>query len=73
MTRLLSRHVDNPSLTKAYLKNLERLSGARYERLFKGRWVSEEGLVYDEWDPAIHMIEAEDVPDLKWHFGSVDW
>jgi len=73
MARLLSRHVDNPSLTKAYLKNLERLSGARYERLFKGRWVSEEGLVYDEWDPAIHMIEAEDVPDLKWHFGSVDW
>ena len=74
ITRLLSRHHDNPSLTKAYLQNLERLTGARYERLFKGRWVSEEGLVYDEWDPAIHMIEEKNIPrEMKWHFASVDW
>ena len=73
MTRLLSRHVDNPSLTDAYLANLSRLTGARYERLFKGRWVSEEGLVYDDWDPATHMIDEEDLPSMKWYFGSIDW
>ena len=74
MKRLLSRHVDNPSLTAEYLANLARLTGARYDRLFKGRWVSEEGLVYDEYDPAVHLIEQEDVPvEMKWHFGSIDW
>ena len=74
MHRLLSRHVDNPSLTAEYLANLERLTGARYERLFKGRWVSEEGLVYDDWDPSIHVVDEEEVPaEMKWHFGSIDW
>jgi len=74
MSRLLSRHTDNPSLTAEYLANLERLTGARYERLFKGRWVSEEGLVYDDWDPAIHLIDESELPaEMKWHFGSIDW
>ena len=74
MTRLLSRHTDNPSLTKEYLGNLERLTGARYERLFKGRWVSEEGLVYENYDPAVHLINKEDMPrECKWYFASVDW
>ena len=74
MTRLLSRHVDNPSLTKAYLKNLERLTGARYDRLFKGLWVSEEGLVYDDWDPKVHMMKRKNAPaEMKWYFGSIDW
>ena len=74
MTRLLSRHEDNPSVTPAYLNTLRNLTGARYERLFKGRWVSEEGLVYDDWDPKIHMIERSQLPEpLKWYFGSIDW
>jgi len=73
MRRLLSRHEDNPTVTEAYLNTLRNLTGARYERLFKGRWVSEEGLVYDGWDPATHIMEPEDVPELKWHFGAVDW
>ena len=74
MTRLLSRHHDNPSFTDAYLLNLERLTGARYERLFKGRWVSEEGLVYEDWDPKIHVMAEEDIPrEMKWHFASIDW
>ena len=55
MERLLSRHTDNPSVTNEYLSKLGALTGARYERLFKGLWVSEEGLVYDSWDPAKHL------------------
>lgn len=74
MCRLLSRHSDNPSLTQAYLDRLDRLTGARHERLFRGLWVSEEGLVYDEWDPKIHVMDRADIPrEMKWHFGSIDW
>ena len=73
MERMLSRHQDNPTVTEAYLATLGSLTGARYERLFKGRWVSEEGLVYDCYDPKIHLIDEDEVPELKWYFGSVDW
>lgn len=74
MTRLLSRHSDNPTVTEDYLGTLSRLTGARHERLFKGLWVSEEGLVYDEWDQAKHLIERDALTrDMKWHFASVDW
>ena len=74
MNRLLSRHRDNPTVTPEYLAKLESLTGARYERLLKGRWVSEEGLVYDNWDPAVHLIDADQIDkQLKWYFASVDW
>ena len=74
MTRLLSRHTDNPSVTEQYLERLKALKGARYDRLFKGLWVSEEGLVYDCFDPATHIVKKQDLAcEMKWHFASVDW
>ena len=72
MERLLSRHTDNPSVTKEYLDMLDALSGAQRERLLLGRWVSEEGLVYDEYDPALHIVDRPEV-EMKWHFATVDW
>lgn len=47
MVRLLSRHTDNPSLTPEYLDTLRNLSGVRRQRLFEGKWVAAEGLIYD--------------------------
>ena len=73
MVRLVSRHTDNPSLTPEYLEALTHLTGARYERLCMGRWVSEEGLIYNEWDAAKHILPQNKVPQMKWHFASVDW
>ena len=74
MKRLLSRHKDNPSVTPEYLKKLASLTGARYERLLMGRWVSEEGLVYDNWDPTIHLVDRASIDvKMKWHFATVDW
>jgi phage terminase large subunit len=90
MTRLLSRHEDNPvyythetkSWTPAgqiYLQKLDRLSGARRERLLLGLWVSEEGMIYDKWDPRIHVVgktaleDERGNPRCKDYFGSIDW
>ncbi len=57
MTRLISRHQDNPLLFEAhtgqwtaagnhYLATLNRLTGVRREQLLHGIWTQAEGLVY---------------------------
>lgn len=62
-----SRHKDNPTLwdeargdwTQAgqkYIATLQSLSGHRRARLLDGRWAAAEGLVYPEFDPAIHVV-----------------
>jgi len=32
------------------------LTGVRYKRLYEGQWVSAEGQVWANWDPAVHLI-----------------
>lgn len=69
---LESRHEDNPTLfnddnTKtpegeAYIAKLDSLTGVRYSRLRKGLWVAAEGLVYDTYDPAVHLIDRFEIP-----------
>lgn len=61
-----SRHEDNPRLFnedgtltdqgKKYIGILDRLTGVRYKRLRLGLWVSAEGIVYEEFDPALHVL-----------------
>lgn len=57
-----SRHEDNPSVTPAYLARLDRLTGVRYLRLRKGLWVAAEGVIYDGYDPRVHLIDRFDIP-----------
>lgn len=63
-----SRHEDNPTLFspetglitqqgKRTIETLENLTGVRLERLRYGRWASAEGVIYDQWDPATHLID----------------
>lgn len=57
MTRLLSRHEDNPTCTPEYLSTLRSLTGHRRSRLYEGLWTSAEGLIWPEFDPAIHILD----------------
>jgi PBSX family phage terminase large subunit len=50
---------DNPNNSPAYLTNLEKLSGAMYERLVLGKWVQAEGAVYDMFDHRVHVTERQ--------------
>lgn len=54
MVRMLSRHADNPSLTPEYLDLLRNLTGTRRARLYEGKWVAAEGLIYD-FDRSRHV------------------
>jgi hypothetical protein len=58
MGRLLSRHVDNPTLTAAYLEDLRLLKGVNRARLFEGRWVSVEGQVWPSFTWSKHVLSA---------------
>ncbi len=44
---------------KAYIGILDSLTGVRYKRLRLGLWVSAEGIIYEEFDPAVHVLPWE--------------
>jgi PBSX family phage terminase large subunit len=73
MTKMLyASHKDNPTLFDgdaptpagaSYLDKLNRLTGVRYQRLARGLWVAADGLVYDDYDPVVHLIDRFEIPD----------
>ncbi len=52
-----ARTFDNPHLPADYLARLETFTGPFYERFVLGKWVGLEGLVYDNFDPLVHVVE----------------
>ena len=80
---LNSRHQDNPTLYNAdgtrtpngeqYLAKLEALTGVRKERLFHGRWSAADGLVYDEYEPSLHLVDRFDIPKEWPRYWSIDF
>jgi phage terminase large subunit len=69
MRRLLSKHVDNPTVTRKYLDVLDNLTGPRRARLRDGKWVTAEGLIWDNFDPHKHVIDG----DLTQQWGTNKW
>lgn len=81
---LESRHEDNPILWDAersawtergerYIGVLENLSGVRYLRLRKGLWVAAEGMVYEDWDPTVHLVDRFAIPQSWERIWAVDF
>lgn len=84
-TRMLfSKHEDNPRLYdpatdtwtaegKRYLQTLDELTGVRKARLRYGRWVAAEGVIYEDWDPDIHLIDPIAIPESWTRYWVVDF
>jgi phage terminase large subunit len=80
---LESRHEENPrlfnddgSLTdkgRIYIGQLDKLTGVRHLRLRRGLWVAAEGVVYEDYDPAIHLIDRFEIPDSWARWWAVDF
>lgn len=72
LTMITSSHRDNPayvlldgSLTQAgreYMTKLDALTGVRRMRLRDGRWTAAEGVIFEEFDDTVHLVEAFDPP-----------
>lgn len=57
-----------------YIARLENLTGVRYQRLRLGLWAAAEGLVYEGFDPAVHMHKPIGHPPDDWaRYLSVDF
>lgn len=63
---MYGKHEDNPAywdrvsqqwteLGRDYLDRLDGLPTVRRQRFLLGLWVAAEGLIYDEFDPAVHL------------------
>ncbi|MFD9618491.1 phage terminase large subunit [Streptomyces virginiae] len=76
------RHEDNPVLFhdgvltpsgEAYIGKLEALTGVRHSRLRKGQWVAAEGLIYENFDPSVHLIAPFEIPEEWTRWWVVDF
>jgi phage terminase large subunit len=82
-TRLESRHTDNPILYAAggqptergavYMARLDSLTGVRRLRLRDGLWVAAEGIIYEDWNPALHLIDRFPIPQEWPRWWAVDF
>lgn len=80
---LNSKHEENPRLyddkgvlTKegeAYIDKLKNLTGTERDKLYKGLWVAAEGIIYESFDPSVHIVDRFDIPNDWQRFWSVDF
>lgn len=80
---LHSRHADNPLYVRpdgtltpagdAYLARLGNLTGVRRHRLLDGTWAAAEGIVYEAWDDAVHLVDPFEIPNSWTRWWSVDF
>jgi len=79
-----TRHEDNPTLFnpetgeiteqgRRTLEILDNLTGVRYLRLRKGIWATAEGVIYDNFDPAVHVINRFRIPKDWRRIVSIDF
>ena len=80
---LKSRHRDNPTLYDAQgniteqgkrtLATLNALTGFRRKRLRDGLWITAEGVVYEDYDAQVHVIEPHQCPKFVRRFRAIDF
>lgn len=79
-----SRHSENPALFdqktgeitaqgRLTMTVLEALTGLRRTRLLEGKAARAEGVIYEDWDEGVHLIYADDLPELRRYVAGVDW
>lgn len=83
LTLLESRHEDNPTYVnedgtltsqgEVYLGRLGDLTGVRRLRYFRGIWAAAEGVIYEDFDPSVHVIDPFPIPDDWQRWWSVDF
>jgi phage terminase large subunit len=83
LTMLHSRHKDNPAYVNTdgtltdrgrdYFAKLDALTGVRRLRLRDGIWASAEGVIYEDWDESVHLINRFPIPDSWSRWWVVDF
>lgn len=66
-----SSYRQNPHLPQTYFDTMDKLTGIRRDRLRDGKWVRAEGVVYDEFEPKVHIVDPITVTGR--YLAAVDW
>lgn len=72
-TVFYSNASDNTHNPDDYIDTLNSLSGVLHMRLALGQWVQAEGVVYEDWNEAIHVIDPFPIPSYWRRFRVVDF
>lgn len=56
---LESNALENPFTPDSYKDSLNTLKGKYHQRYVEGKWISFEGIVYDCWNPAKHILPRD--------------
>lgn len=57
---------DNPALEESYKAQIKaEFTGLWYRRFVQGEWVAAEGAIFDMWDPNVHTVPWEDLPEMR--------
>lgn len=81
---IYSKHEDNPMFYdrdkkewtkngKDYLDGLRSLTGNLRLRLYEGRWVQSEGVIYENWNASLHVIDPFDIPRYWKRYMGIDF
>ena len=65
--------LQNPYNPQDYIDTLMKFKGRYKDRYVLGKWVGYEGLVYDTFDPGLHIMEPFAIPSHWERFGSIDF
>ena len=79
-----SEHEDNPTLYdpvtgqiteqgKKTMAALDALTGVRYKRGRLGQWAGAEGMVYEDWNEDVHLIDRFDIPASWRRYRAIDF
>lgn len=89
MVHFPTTHKDNPAYWdpigqrwtdegQNYISGLQRMTGVVYKRNYLGLWVGAEGMVFEEWDERVHVLDELKPGIMEWEmvraidFGYVD-
>lgn len=81
---IFSLHADNPvyfdadgeptPAGKAYVLGiLAKLTGVRRLRLYEGKWAAAEGVIWEGWEPAHHLVDRFEIPESWPRYWAVDF
>jgi len=80
-----SHHTDNPVLYdpltgqltqqgQVTISRLKNLTGMRRVRLYEGKPAQAEGVIFEDWNPAVHLITADQCPkEFPRYIAGQDW
>jgi hypothetical protein len=68
-----AKSIDNPHLSSSYSEMLQTLPTAMRMAYAEGSWDLFEGMVFDEWSPAKHIVKPFEIPDSWTKVRCMDW